>query len=40
MLVTKALYGLVQLAKLWNDDIAEFMEILGFIKNPMDPCIE
>ena len=35
----KALYGCVESAKLWNDDIAKTLTDDGFVPNPQDPCV-
>ena len=35
----KALYGLIQSAKLWYDKLCGVLEKMGFVKNPVDPCV-
>ena len=35
----KALYGLRQSAKLWNDLFSNFILSLNFIRHPLDPCV-
>ena len=35
----KALYGLVQSAKLWYDKLIGVLESMGYVRNPVDPCV-
>ena len=35
----KALYGCVESAKLWNDNISKTLTDDGFVPNPQDPCV-
>ena len=35
----KALYGLVQSAKLWYDKLIGVLETMGYVRNPIDPCV-
>ena len=35
----KALYGCVESAKLWYDDISRTLTELGFVRNPVDLCV-
>lgn len=35
----KALYGLVESAKLWYDDIADALVSIGFERNPVEKCV-
>ena len=35
----KALYGLVQSAKLWYDKLIGVLETMGYVRNPNDPCV-
>ena len=35
----KALYGCVESAKLWNEDISATLVNDGFVPNPQDPCV-
>jgi hypothetical protein len=35
----KALYGCLESAKLWNDEIVKTLTALGFVPNPKDPCV-
>ena len=35
----KALYGCVESAKLWNDDLSKMLIDAGFVANPEDPCV-
>jgi len=37
--IDKAMYGLVQSAKLWYNIITGVLERNGFTSNPMDPCV-
>jgi len=37
--IEKAMYGLVQSAKLWYDTITGVLEKAGFVPNPMDVCV-
>jgi len=37
--IDRAMYGLVQSARLWYDKITGVLEMNGFAPNPMDPCI-
>ena len=37
--LAKALYGCIESAKLWYNDLSGFLELQGFIKNPYDQCI-
>lgn len=37
--ITKALYGCIESAKLWYDELTEFLESLEFTKNPYEPCL-
>ena len=37
--IEKAMYGLVQSAKLWFDTITGVLEKAGFVPNPMDVCV-
>ena len=39
MQIDKAMYGLVQSAKLWYNTITGVLERNGFTPNPMDPCV-
>jgi len=39
VVLDKALYGCVEAAKLWFDNLAATLEKGGFVKNPMDPCV-
>jgi hypothetical protein len=36
--LNKGLYGLVESAKLWNENITTALSELGFSANPLDPC--
>ena len=35
----KALYGCIESAKLWYDLLSASLQSIGYIKNPIDPCI-
>jgi hypothetical protein len=35
----KALYGCIESAKLWYEDIAATLLSMGFARNPVDPCV-
>eukprot|EP00392_Amoebophrya_sp_AT5.2_P019736 g20709.t1 len=35
----KALYGCIQSAKLWYDNLTEFLRSIGFKHNGVDPCV-
>ena len=35
----KALYGCIESAKLWYDLLAASLQSIGYVKNPIDPCI-
>ncbi len=35
----KALYGLVQCARLWFENISSFLKNIGFTQNPFDECV-
>jgi hypothetical protein len=35
----KALYGCIESAKLWFDEISKSLREMGFIANPYDPCV-
>jgi hypothetical protein len=37
--LNKALYGCVQSGKLWYDHFTRRMRQLGFVPNPIDPCV-
>jgi hypothetical protein len=37
--IKKALYGLVQSAALWYDELSTFLKSQGFKPNPLDPCV-
>jgi len=37
--IDKAMYGLVQSARLWYNTITGVLERDGFVPNPMDPCV-
>lgn len=37
--LTKALYGTVQAAYLWWQDLSGFLKTQGFAQNPYDPCV-
>jgi hypothetical protein len=37
--VDKAMYGLIQLAKLWYKELTTFLEVNGFEKCPSDECV-
>ena len=39
MRLDKALYGLVQCARLWYEDISTFLKKIGFKQNPFDECV-
>jgi hypothetical protein len=35
----RALYGLIEIAKLWYEEFSAYLKLLGFIPNPHDPCV-
>jgi hypothetical protein len=35
----RALYGLVQSAKLWNEELSNFLVSIGFVANKVDQCV-
>lgn len=37
--LTKALYGCIESAKLWYNDLTGFFKTLGFVTNPCDTCV-
>ena len=37
--LNKAQYGCVESARLWYNNISEFLLSIGFQKNPLDPCV-
>jgi hypothetical protein len=37
--IKKALYGLVQSAALWYDELSTFLKQQGFVPNGIDPCV-
>jgi len=37
--LTKALYGLIESAKLWYEDLKTTLESNGMVPNPYDPCV-
>jgi hypothetical protein len=37
--LTKALYGLIESAKLWYEDLKATLESNGMVPNPYDPCV-
>jgi len=37
--IERALYGLIESAKLWYEEFTGFLKGLGFIPNPYDPCV-
>jgi len=37
--LTRALYGCVESARLWFNDLSSFLESIGFKSNPYDPCV-
>ena len=37
--VIRALYGLIEPAKLWFEEISGFLRTIGFTANPCDPCV-
>ena len=39
VLLVKALYGCVESAKLWNEELTETLVKAGFVPNPEDPCL-
>ena len=39
MVLDKALYGCIESARLWNDEISSMLTSLGFIANPRDRCV-
>ena len=39
VVLLKAMYGCIQSAKLWNDDLAKVLTSTGFTANPEDPCV-
>jgi len=38
-LIDRAMYGLVQSAKLWYSTITRLLKKDGYVSNPMDPCV-
>ena len=39
MKIERALYGLIESAKLWYEEFTGFLKSLGFLPNPFDPCV-
>jgi hypothetical protein len=39
LLLDKALYGLVQSAMEWNNDMDRTLTAMGFVSSPVDPCL-
>jgi hypothetical protein len=39
MKIERALYGLIESAKLWYEEFTGFLKSLGFLPNPYDPCV-
>lgn len=39
MELDRALYGLIQSAKLWYDRLCEVLKAAGYVMNPVDPCV-
>ena len=37
--IERALYGLIESAKLWYEEFTGFLKKLGFVPNPYDPCV-
>ena len=37
--LNKAQYGCLESAKLWYSTLSERLKLLGFVKNPYDPCV-
>ena len=37
--IERALYGLIESAKLWYEEFTGFLKNLGFVPNPYDPCV-
>ncbi len=37
--IERALYGLIESAKLWYEEFTGFLKSLGFVPNPYDPCV-
>jgi hypothetical protein len=39
MKVSVAIYGLIESAKLWNEELHKTLSELDFIRNPVEPCV-
>ncbi len=39
MKIERALYGLIESAKLWYEEFTRFLKSLGFLSNPYDLCV-
>jgi hypothetical protein len=39
VVLDKALYGCVQSAKLWYENVCKFLQSIGYVANDVDPCI-
>ena len=39
VVLLKAMYGCVQSAKLWNENLSKALTSAGFVANPEDPCV-
>ena len=39
MKIERALYGLIESAKLWYEEFTRFLKSLGFLSNPYGPCV-